>query len=95
MSFWKKLFGGGGAAQSAPQPAQTEDYGGYTIAATPFQAEGRWQLCGVISREIDGGVKEHQFIRADAFGSRDDAVQMTFFKGRQIIDQQGESLLRS
>jgi hypothetical protein len=94
MSFWKKLFGGG-PSQEAPAPRESEEYGGFVIAATPFQAEGRWQLCGVISREVDGAVKEHQFIRADAFGSREDAVQMTFLKGRQIIDQQGESLLSS
>lgn len=95
MSFWKKLFGLGGASGESPAaPLRTETHEGFTIAATPYEASGRWQLCGIISREIDGELKEHRFIRADTFNTRDEAEQMTLFKARQMIDQMGEAVLR-
>lgn len=90
MSFLKKLFGGGGAKAEAPAP--TSEHEGFTIRATPFQEGGQWQLCGVIEKEIGGEVKSHRFIRADRFAGRDDAVEMTFMKARQIIDQSGEKV---
>ncbi len=87
MSFFKKLFGGG--APKADEPAPTSEHEGFTIHATPYQAEGQWQMCGVIEKHVDGEMKSHRFIRADRFGSKDDAVEMTFMKARQIIDQSG------
>lgn len=93
MSFLKKLFGLGGAPKEAP-PAPTQEHEGFTIAATPFEDGGRFQLCGVITREIDDELKEHRFIRADKLSTMEDAVSMTFFKGRQIIDQMGEDVFR-
>lgn len=87
MSFLKKLFGGGAKAEP---PAPASEHNGYTIRATPFQEGGQWQLCGVIEKEIGGEMKSHRFIRADRFPGRDDAVEMTFMKARQIIDQSGD-----
>jgi hypothetical protein len=97
MSFLKKLFGlGGSSASKEPDPASapSQEHEGYTIRATPYEEGGRFQLCGVISKEIDGEMKEHRFIRADKLATMEDAVSMTFFKGRQIIDQMGEDLFR-
>ena len=94
MSLWKKLFGVD-AAPKAEAPAPTEQHEGFTIAATPYENNGRWQLCGVISKEIDGELKEHRFIRADAFDTRKDAEQMTFAKARQMIAQMGDGVLRT
>lgn len=88
MSFWKTLFGGA----AAPAPEKVEEpveHQGFAIRATPFEEGGQFQTCGVISKEIDGQVREHRFIRADRFASRDDAVDVTLRKARQIIDQQG------
>ena len=93
MSLLKRLFGlGGGETQAPSAPAQTEEYEGFAIAATPYKEGGQYQLCGVISKTIDGERREHRFIRADRFASLDDAVQMTLMKARQIIDQQGERI---
>ena len=92
MSFFRKLFGGG-AKDEAQASGPSEAHEGFTITATPYEASGRWQLCGVISREVDGAVKEHRFIRADTFASREEAEQMVLFKGRQIIDQMGARVL--
>lgn len=91
MSFLKKLFGGGSqSAQSASAPAASEDYNGFTIEAAPYPEAGQFQLCGIIRKTIDGAVKEHRFVRADRFASKEDAVSYTLVKGRQIVDQQGD-----
>ena len=93
MSFWKKLFGGGGSGAGAEEPAgEPEEYNGFTIRATPFTEGGQYQTCGVITREIGGEVKEHRFIRADRFASREDAVDVTLRKARRMIDEQGERI---
>jgi len=91
MSFLKRLFGGGG--ESAPEkPAKEAEHGGFLIRATPFQENGQWQTCGVISRDANGTVREHRFIRADRFPSQEMAADHAVVKGRQIIDQQGERM---
>lgn len=90
MSFWKKLFGGGGSAE---EPAgEPVEYKGFSIVPTPFTEGGQYQTCGLISKEIDGERKEHRMIRADRFTSKDDAVDVTLRKARQMIDEQGERL---
>ena len=94
MSFLKKLFGLGSPASREAAPAPTQEHNGYTIAATPYEEGGRFQLCGVITKTIDGEFREHRFIRADKLTTMEDAVSMTFFKGRQIIDQMGDDLFR-
>lgn len=91
MSFWKRLFGGGNAPAEEAVGDPVE-HNGFTIRATPFTEGGQFQTCGVISKEIGGEIKEHRFIRADRFPSRDDAVDITLRKARQIIDEQGDRI---
>ena len=94
MSILKSLFSifsGGGASASAEAdlgPEATIEHAGFIIRATPYKEEGQYQTCGVIAKEIDGVMKEHRFVRADRYASRDDAVKFTLDKGRQIVDQQ-------
>ncbi|MFC5384587.1 HlyU family transcriptional regulator [Aquamicrobium segne] len=93
MSFLKRLFGGGGAQQvEEPKPARQVEHKGFTIVAMPYKADGQYQTSGVVSREIDGMVKEHKFIRADRFPSLDDAADISIRKGIQIVDEQGDSI---
>jgi hypothetical protein len=95
MSLFKKLFGGGGenAGEAPGAVAEQEiDHKGFRIRATPFKAEGQFQTAGTISKEIDGEVKEHKFIRADRFASLDDATSLSLRKGQQLVDEQGERL---
>lgn len=96
MSFWKKLFGGAGEqAGSAPDAggaAKEIEHKGYVIKATPFKEGAEWQTCGVVSREIDGVVKEHRFIRADRFADLNTAIDVAHAKGRQLVDEQGDRM---
>lgn len=92
MSFWKKLFGGGGDVTAPTAQSEPVHYKGYVITATPFAEGGQHQTCGVITREIDGEIKSHRFIRADRFPSLDDATQTTIRKAKQVIDEQGDRI---
>lgn len=96
MSLFSKLFGGGQAgADARPETTaatQEIEHKGFTIRATPFKAEGQFQCCGVVTKEVDGIVKEHKFIRADRFASLDDAADFALRKGRQLVDEQGERI---
>jgi hypothetical protein len=92
MSFLSALFGGGqrgGASEKAPEPVE---YKGFIIRAAPFKNEGQYQTAGNIEREIAGALKEHRFVRADAFATYEDAVTFTLGKARQMIDLQGERM---
>jgi hypothetical protein len=95
MSFLKRLFGMGdsdsGEAEGKPTGSAL-DYNGFKILATPYKADGQFQTCGVISKEIDGVVKEHRFVRADRFASQNEAADMALKKGQQIVNEQGDRL---
>ncbi|MBA5775778.1 hypothetical protein H2509_01410 [Stappia sp. F7233] len=94
MGNWlSRLFGSGGEPSKGPD-VPSVDHKGFTIRPTPRQADGQWQVVGVITKEIDGEVFEETFIRADKCGSSEEAVEITLRKGRQLIDEQGDRLFR-
>lgn len=88
MSFFKKIFGGGDSAK----PSAGQDYKGFSIVATPMKEGGQWRLAGTISKEVSGVMKEHKFIRADVFSSKDEAEKFAMAKAELIIDQSGEGI---
>jgi hypothetical protein len=92
--FLSKLFGLGGGKDAAPVAAKQrmERIGEYAVYATPMKEGGQWRLAGRIESETADGVKVRKFIRADIFSSEDDAVETTFRKAKQIIDQHGAGL---
>jgi hypothetical protein len=92
MSFLKRLFGmgGGGDAAGSTAPVREVEHKGFVIRATPFKEGGQFQTCGTVSKEIGGEMKEHRFIRADRFPSVEGAADHAIFKGKQIVDEQGE-----
>lgn len=100
MSFLKKLFGlGGGSSDAAAGPeaatvAKEIEHAGFVVQAKPYREGGQWQTAGLVAKEIDGVRKEHAFIRADRFGSREEAADFAIVKGRQIVDEQGERVFR-
>lgn len=97
MSFWKTLFGGGSGEPRAKGDGALarEEYKGYTIKAVAMQSGSEHQLAGAVEKAgEDGEVKVHNFVRADKFGSRDDAVAASLGKARQLVDEQGDALFR-
>ena len=95
MSFLKRLFGGGSPKAAEAGPTREVEHDGFTVRAEPYKSEGgQYQLAGTISKEVAGVLKEHRYVRADRFGSVDDALEFSLAKGRQIVDQEGERILR-
>ena len=77
---------------SRKREARTADpvaYKDYTIVAQPIQEGSQFRTAGYLRCEVDGEVKQVQFIRADVNGDFDSAVTHSVQKGKQIIDEQG------
>ena len=89
----RNLFGAGAA--SPPQAANEPDsYKDCLIFAEPMAEGGQWRVAGRIVQGEGEAAKEHKFIRADIFSSRDEVEAATLRKARQIIDEQGAALFR-
>jgi hypothetical protein len=98
LSSILSIFTGGGAgATSAAKPAeaapaQSQAYADCMIFATPQREGSQFRLAGKIEKQVNGETLVRNFIRADVFSSVDDAVETTFRKAQQIIDQHGPAL---
>lgn len=98
MSFWSKLFGGGGSGSGSSTSGKStdagpaEDYKGYSITPVNMPVGSEFQLAGRIEKEIGGAMRRYDFVRADRFSSKTEAAQLAVSKGRQIIDEQGERM---
>lgn len=92
VGFLKRIFGGGASGASAP--AATEEYEGFIISAEPISESGQFRLAGSITKELNGEMQEHKFIRADIFTSKDQADEFALLKGRQMIDQLGDRVFQ-
>ena len=89
-AFLGRLFGG--AAESASVEADAVEYEGFCIRPAPFISRGQYQTCGIIEKEISGELKQHRFVRAESHSSREEAVEFSLFKARQLIDDRGDRL---
>ena len=94
MSFFKKLFGGGGGetAPAGDKVLGEEHYKDFLIKAIEMRAGSELQLAGIIEKTIAGEPKSYRFVRADRMSSKDDLIALALAKGRQIIDEQGERI---
>lgn len=90
------MFGFGGGSESTGSSGGSKDrmerIGEYAVYATPMKEGGQWRLAGRIESETPNGLLVRRFIRADIFSSQDDAIETTFRKAKQIIDQHGAGL---
>ena len=84
---WNRLVGG-----SDEPAAAAVEYKGYRIRPAPYRTNGQYQTAGSIEKSAPDGVKEHRFIRADTYPSREDAISFTITKAKQIIDLQGDRI---
>ncbi len=90
--FFSMFSGGGGAAKPAAAQADPQEHAGCLIFAEPIREGSQLRLAGRIEKEVDGRKLVRNFVRADMFTSMDDALDCTFRKARQIIDQNGNAL---
>lgn len=94
MDTIRSLFGGGSASRRPEAANEPDSYKDYLIYAEPIAEGGQWRLAGRIVQGEGDGAREHKFIRADIFSSRDEVKAAALRKARQIIDEQGAALFR-
>jgi hypothetical protein len=95
MAFLSKIlsmFSAGDKPAAASPAAEPQEHAGCMIYAEPMREGSQLRLAGRIEKVVDGQVLVRSFVRADMFTSMDDAMDCTFRKARQIIDQNGASL---
>jgi hypothetical protein len=91
-NFFKSVFSGA-TGSGQPEPSKPVDYQGFSIEAAPINEDGKYRSAGYISGEVNGEIKRIHFIRADQNVELQAAVDHSIAKARQIIDEQGASLL--
>jgi len=96
-SFISKLFGKKTSAHDPePQRETPVSYEGVSIICAPEKIDGgQWRLSGIIAKTGDTGVMERYFLRVDSFPTREQAIDVTLAKGKQIIDEQGSRLFEN
>ena len=93
LSSILSIFTGGSSSEAKSKPlAEPQTYKDCVIHAEPIREGSQYRLAGRIEREIEGRMLTRKFIRADVFTSLDDALDCTFRKAQQIIDQNGPAL---
>lgn len=94
LSSLFSLFSGGAKPQkaSAGPTAEPQVHQDCVIYASPIREGSQLRLAGRIEKQVNGETLERIFIRADVFTSEQDALECTFRKARQIIDQNGAAL---
>ncbi|WP_027695268.1 HlyU family transcriptional regulator [Vibrio litoralis] len=85
MGFLSKLFGGSKA--SVKKEVEPIEYNGFLIYPEPIAEGGQFRIAGQITKEIDGEVKSHRFIRSDVLSSESDACELMVKKSKMFIDQ--------
>lgn len=90
----KSLFGG---SEKTIQPkealGEAIEYEGFTIEPAPIDEGGKYRIAGYISGEHEGETRRIQFIRADETTDKQQAIDSSTAKARQIINEQGRKLL--
>ncbi len=88
--LWDRLMGTGAADEEVE--AEAVEYKGYRIRPNPYRSGSQYQTSGTIEKDFPAGLKQHRFVRAESHPSKDDAVEFSIMKARQIIDQQGDRM---
>ncbi|WP_174800638.1 HlyU family transcriptional regulator [Martelella limonii] len=95
-SFFSRIgsmfSGGGNAGKENEQAVKSIVHDECIIFAEPAKEGSQYRLQGRIEKDVNDETLTRTFIRADLFSSQDEAIEWTFRKGRQIIDQNGKSL---
>ena len=91
--MFKKLFNALFKGEIAQSPeVEPIEYMGYLIYPEPMAEGGQYRLAGRITREIDGQLQTHRFIRSDLFVNPNDARDFMLRKAQTFIDQTGDKM---
>jgi hypothetical protein len=90
--FLRDLFAAGPPGTGHQDAGEAVEYKGYVIRPAARREGAQWLTVGMISKTVGDEVKEHHFIRADTYSSKQDADACSVVKAKQIIDEKGDDL---
>lgn len=93
-NFLRGLVGGKESDAPSLSTENAVEYKGFMIHPAARREGAQWLTVGVITKQVGDEVKEHHFIRADMYSSKEGADDCAVTKGRQIIDEQGDKLFQ-
>ncbi|EKO3963956.1 transcriptional regulator [Vibrio fluvialis] len=85
MGLFSRLFGG--KSDNQIEVVQPVEYKGFLIYQEPLAEGGQYRIAGRITKEVDGELKTHRFIRSDVLPSKEDAKELMLKKAQMFIDQ--------
>ena len=86
MGLFSRLFGNSHKEQDKNE-IQPDEYKGFLIYQEAKPEGGQFRISGRITKNIEGEVKEHRFIRSDVLASEADANEFMLAKAKMFIDQ--------
>lgn len=89
MGFLARLFG---TKPSVEQQVEPVEYKGFLIYPDALAEGGQYRIAGRITKEIDGELKTHRFIRSDLLPSAESANELMLQKAQLLIEQMGEKI---
>ncbi|MCL9779838.1 HlyU family transcriptional regulator [Vibrio sp. S4M6] len=92
MGLFSRLFGSSKRDVPAAKTTEPVEYKGYLIYQESLEEGGQYRIAGRITKEIEGELKTHQFIRSDVLSSESDANEFMLKKAQMFIDQMGEDI---
>ncbi len=90
MGFFSKLFGSN--KEKNVTVVEPVEYKGFLIYQDSLAENGQYRIAGRITKEIEGELKEHRFIRSDVVSGKSDADDLMLKKAQMFIDQMGDGI---
>ena len=91
MGLFSRLFG----SSSKKEPViEAIEYKTYLIYPNSGADGSQFRIAGKVTKEINGELKEHRFIRSDVISSKNDADELMLRKAKMLIDQMGDSIFK-
>lgn len=91
MGLFSRLFGSSTATEPTVEPVE---YKSFLIYPNSETDGSQFRIAGKLTKEINGELKEHRFIRSDVISSKANADELMVSKAKVLIDQLGDSLFK-
>ncbi len=85
MGLFSRFFGGKSKAKSTS--VEPVEYKEFLIYPEVISEGGQYRVAGRITKEEEGEVKTHRFIRSDVVSNKADAEELMLKKSQMFIDQ--------
>ncbi|MGC7854318.1 HlyU family transcriptional regulator [Vibrio anguillarum] len=91
MGFFSRLFNQGSGNDSKMKLLDPIEYKGFLIYQDAMSESGQYRVAGKISKDVNGEICTHRFIRSDVV-AKSDADELMLKKAKMLIDQMGEKI---